>query len=137
LIAPQHGTIIGEADIPTVLARMEQLAVGTDLVRDSVGVSEYLALANAIVTGLRDWLSEGDLAVLLGLYGTDGSFPNLFVVTEPSTIVDIKVEPRAAIRALIRDALALSRTEALAEVDSFIRSTVASRGFADELRSID
>lgn len=136
-IAPQHGTIIGEEFIPTVLARMEQLVVGTDLVRDLAGSSEYLALANAVVSGLRDWLSEGELAVLLGRYGTDGSFPNVFVVTEFSTIVDIKVEPRAAIRALIRDALALSRTEVLAEVDSFIRKTVASRGFADELRSVE
>lgn len=137
LIAPQHGAVIPAGLIPAVLDRMEHLAVGIDLVRDSVGKSAYLALANAVVRGLESWLGSEDIAALLRLYSADGSFPNLFVVSDARTIVDIKVEPRAALRALIRDALELCDTEHRVDAEAFLQSTLEAHGLDSALRSLE
>lgn len=136
LIAPQHGMLIPESHIPTVLERMQHLRVGIDLVRDTQGQSEYVALANALIVGLKAWLNTEDLSALLHLYSADGSFPNVFVFRDVRTIAAIKVEPRAATRVLIRDALELCRPEDRGQAELFVRQTVAHFGLQQALRVV-
>jgi eukaryotic-like serine/threonine-protein kinase len=137
LIAPQHGTLIGQAHIPSVLERMERLAVGIELMQGVLDKSRYVALANALVAGLNERLGPNDVLALLRVYNADGSFPNLFVVRDGHVVTDIKVEPRAAIRALVRDALELCDECDRDPMQAFVRSTATEFGLGGILRELD
>ncbi len=137
LIAPQHGSLIGESHIAGVLAQMERLVVGVELMQGTGDKARYVALANALVQGLREWLEEDDIDALLRLYNADGSFPNLFVLRDEHTINDIKVDPRAAIRALVRDALELCHEVERDQVQAYVLSTVGKHGLSGLLRRVD
>lgn len=137
LIAPQHGTFIGESHIPEVLSQMERLIVGIDLMQGSVDKARYVMLGNSLVQGLTRWLQAEDIDALVRLYSADGTFPNLFVLKNRHTISDIKVEPRAAIRALVRDAMELCNDIERGQVQDFVLATVADHGLSGLLRSLE
>jgi len=116
---------------------MAQRVVGIDLMQETVEKASYVALGNDLLHGLSQWLAAADVNALLRLYSADGSYANIFVLSDRSSISDIKVEPRAAIRALVRDALELCRDIERAKVQDFVMQTVASHGLSGLLRSVD
>jgi hypothetical protein len=137
LIAPQHGGLVEAGQIEPLLTRMQQLQVGVDLLERSADKAAYVNLANGLVTGLIGYLGKDDMASLLRLYSADGSFPSLFVMQGSSVVEDIKVDPRAAVRALIRDALELCDEHSGPAVRQFVHRTLDEQGMTSLLRAVD
>ena len=81
MIAPQHGNIIQEAQIPVFLEKLYDLPVGLDLLQPTIIDKEiYLQAINEILTTIRSTVSPQLVAVTLKQFASDGSFPSLFTV---------------------------------------------------------
>jgi eukaryotic-like serine/threonine-protein kinase len=115
IIAPQHGGIVVGDRIAPLLKRMQRLKVGVDLLVDEGDKQTAVDALNDVLTKLSACLGSDVVSGLLRCFTADGSFPNLFVL-EGDTIVDFKIEPRAAIRALERDAIAAASPRCVGEV---------------------
>jgi serine/threonine-protein kinase len=100
-IAPQHGALVQGERIPELLARIEELEVGLDLLRDEVGQESYVLALNEILSGLAGALGAARVEELVTVYSVDGSFPNLVLFDAPLQVASIKIEPRAALCALL------------------------------------
>jgi hypothetical protein len=109
MIAPQHGGIVGPDRIETVLERFERLEVGVDLLTNHEDRERYIRLANDVLRDLSPLLGPDCVQGQLRRFAADGTFPNLFVLSTTGVIVDIKIEPRAAIRSLLHDLRACSQ----------------------------
>jgi hypothetical protein len=75
--------------------------VGIDLVAARHDKEPYLRVLAEIVEGLVPVLGGQRLAEELRFFAVDGTFPNLFLFAGERQISDIKIEPRAALRALV------------------------------------
>jgi hypothetical protein len=128
LIAPQHGGIVPEADIERLLKRIERLPVGLDLLVDAKERAHYVHAANDIVQGLTTILGTEKTTTGLRRFAADGTFPNLFVFAGEREITDVKVEPRAAIAALVRDVLAAAGPEQRRAIDEIVEETLRRHG---------
>jgi len=128
LIAPQHGGIIPQQSIPALLSRIEQLSVGVDLRVEAPEREHYLRAAHDLVRSLRDILGAARVTEILGRFAADGTFPSLFVFGDDGMMVDIKVQPDAAIQALVRDVLDAASPQQLASLRSAINSTLWRHG---------
>jgi len=106
-IAPQHGGIIGGEHLEPVLDLVAGLEVGADLLDAGQDVERYVAATNAVVAALVQRAGGEPVAEALRCFSADGTFPNLFIFEGDHTVSEIKIEPRAAIKAL------LERTSAL------------------------
>jgi serine/threonine-protein kinase len=101
VIAPQHGGLVCGDRIPELLERTERLQVGIDLVADRDDKERYVRALGEIVEGLVPVLGGQRLAEELRCFAVDGSFPNLFLFAGEREIADFKIQPRAAVRALV------------------------------------
>jgi serine/threonine-protein kinase len=101
VIAPQHGGLVCGERIAALLERTESLEVGLDLVATRHDKERYLQVLGEIVEGLVPVLGGQRLAEELRFFAVDGTFPNLFLFSGERQITDIKIEPRAAVRALV------------------------------------
>jgi eukaryotic-like serine/threonine-protein kinase len=100
-IAPQHGGIIGGEQLEPVLDLVAGLEVGADLFDPGKEMGRYVAATNAIVEALVQRVGEAQVAATLRCFSADGTFPNLFIFEGDLSVVEIKIEPRAAIKALL------------------------------------
>ncbi len=100
-IAPQHGALIQGERIPELLARVEELEVGLDLLRDEVAQESYVLALNEILAGLARSLGAARADELVSAFSADGTFPNLVLFEGPLQVSSIKIEPRAALCALL------------------------------------
>jgi eukaryotic-like serine/threonine-protein kinase len=140
IIAPQHGGVVVGDRIQPLLKRMQRLKVGLDLLVDDGDKQRVLRALNEVLAKLSACLGNDEVSGLLRCFTADGSFPNLFVL-DGDKIADIKIEPRAAIRALERDALAGAPPDRVPEVkqlfDSLLRQSRRTHNQADAARAID
>jgi glyoxylase-like metal-dependent hydrolase (beta-lactamase superfamily II) len=121
IIAPQHGGIIVGDRIAPLLKRMQRLKVGVDLLVDEGDKQSLVNSVNDLLAKLSMLLGADVVSGLVRLFTADGSFPNLFVL-EGDRVADFKIEPRAAIRALERDAIAMAPPGRVDEVRDLFAS---------------
>jgi eukaryotic-like serine/threonine-protein kinase len=135
IIAPQHGGIVCSDRIPTLLERTERLEVGVDLLATGIEKAPYVRALGAIVEGLVPVLGAQRVAEELRSFAVDGSFPNLFLFAGEREIADIKIEPRAALRALVdhlRSVLPHARQQWF---DSLVRESLERHSLPTALRA--
>jgi serine/threonine-protein kinase len=127
-IAPQHGGIFGGPQMEAVLSRVENLVVGADLL-DSVGdEGQYVAAINEVVGRLIELAGAERVAEELRCFSADGTFPNLFVFEGEHTISEIKIDPRAAIRALLDRARSFLPADAQQELGQEAERVLGAHG---------
>ncbi len=102
LIAPQHGALIPEDKIEALLRRIETLPVGSDLDASDPETGRCREAANRLIRGVAEIVGRNEVERCLRQFAGDGTFPNLFVFGDSLTILEVKIEPRAAMRALMR-----------------------------------
>jgi eukaryotic-like serine/threonine-protein kinase len=130
LIAPQHGALIEEDRIETGIALVEQLVVGVDLAGpDSTGgrseVERAITAINEIVEGLVGLLGAQRASEELRCFSSDGTFPNLFLFEGEHRIAGIKIDPRAALRALLGHLRAECPESARAPLEAIVEAALA------------
>jgi serine/threonine-protein kinase len=106
VIAPQHGGIVVGERVTAWPRRLAETAVGADMAVDSGEKERYLGVVRDLVGELSRWLGETTTAAVLRRNSSDGSFPNLFVFEDALSVVDFKIQPRAALSGLEEDARA-------------------------------
>jgi flavorubredoxin len=103
MIAPQHGSIIQEQDIPFFLDQMEKLPVGLDIITTFEEIMPNLIDGlNEIVATVRSTIGEENARQTMKMFHADGSYPAIFALSSDENITEIKGEPIEAIEALIR-----------------------------------
>jgi eukaryotic-like serine/threonine-protein kinase len=125
LIAPQHGGVIGAELIGAVLEQTERLQVGVDLAAAHHDKERYLQALGEIVEGVVPMLGAQRLAEELRSFAVDGSFPNLFLFADGRRITDIKIEPRAALRALVDHLRGIVGDERHERFDALVSQSLA------------
>ncbi len=101
MIAPQHGGIIKGGLIDEFLMKMYDLPVGLDLFQDhSIDKELYIEAINDILGSLETKVSSAFVSAALAQYQTDGSFPNIFLVTD-NRIQDVKTEILSSYQSLL------------------------------------
>ena len=135
VIAPQHGGLVCGDRIPAMLARMERLDVGLDLVAAGADKERYLQALGEIVEGLVPVLGAQRVAEELRHFAVDGTFPNLFLFAGEREIADIKIEPRAALRALVDHLRTVVPAERQARFDALVRDALHRRSLQAALRA--
>jgi len=101
IIAPQHGSLVQGDQIPIMLERVEALEVGLDLLRDEGDEASYLEAVNELIALLSALLGPDETERELRAFSADGSFPDLFVFEGPLQVAAIKIQPCAALAALL------------------------------------
>ncbi len=103
MIAPQHGSIILEDDIPYFLEQMENLQVGLDIITtfDEI-MPQMIAGLNEIIDTVRKTLGEESVTRTMKMFHADGSYPAIFALTKNEKITEIKGDPMESIESLIR-----------------------------------
>jgi glyoxylase-like metal-dependent hydrolase (beta-lactamase superfamily II) len=135
VIAPQHGGLVCGDRIPAMLARMERLDVGIDLAAAGADKERYLQALGEIVEGLVPVLGAQRVAEELRHFAVDGTFPNLFLFAGEREIADIKIEPRAALRALVDHLRTVVPAERQARFDALVRDALHRRSLQAALRA--
>jgi len=137
-IAPQHGSIIGGGQIETVLSAVASLDVGADLFDTGRDVARSLAAINAVVDALVGLVGERRVAEELRCFSADGTFPNLFLFEGELRIREVKIEPRAALRALLERARSFVPAERHADLERSVERVLAEHELrlAPEIDSI-
>ncbi|MBI5531156.1 MAG: protein kinase [Deltaproteobacteria bacterium] len=128
LIAPQHGGLVVEERIEPMLHRFEALQVGVDLLVTGKERDRFVKAANELVQGFVGLFGESHVAALLRQFASDGSFPNLFVLSGELGITDIKIEPGAALRALVRDVSSSAPPAQLRAIERVVDETLGRHG---------
>jgi serine/threonine protein kinase/glyoxylase-like metal-dependent hydrolase (beta-lactamase superfamily II) len=128
LIAPQHGALIDQAHIEPLLRRIENLPVGLDLDAQGPQTTQYCDALSLVVRGLSDVLGRAKVETCLRSFCGDGTFPNLFLLGDDLSISSVKIEVRAAARALMRSLRTLVPDERLDEFWSLVREAEARYG---------
>ena len=101
MIAPQHGGVIVGERIGEFLDQMERLQVGFESLLPEQGTAIFLRAANQLAQAMLALHGPARAAAELRSFAADGSFPNLFVFAGEHTIAEIKIDPRAALRAFL------------------------------------
>jgi flavorubredoxin len=103
MIAPQHGSIIQEEDIPYFLDQMENLQVGLDIITtfDKI-MPQMIAGLNEIIATVKKTIGEESVTKTMKLFHADGSYPAIFILNSKENITEIKGEPMESIESLIR-----------------------------------
>jgi eukaryotic-like serine/threonine-protein kinase len=130
LIAPQHGSIIPDDKIPALLSRIQQLSVGVDLRVKAPEREHYLRALHDLIRALEQILGPAQVTQHLQRFSADGTFPNLFIFGNDRRIVDIKVQPRAAIQAFVRGVLESTSLQQLPLVRSAVNDTLQRHGIS-------
>lgn len=103
MIAPQHGSIIQEADIPYFLDQMENLQVGLDIITTFDKIMPRMIVGlNEIIDTVRKTLGEDRVTKTMKMFHADGSYPAIFALSKDEKITEIKGEPMESIESLIR-----------------------------------
>lgn len=97
MIAPQHGSIIGEDLIDDFLERLDNLEVGLDLILDADRQENYVAAINEIIAELRGKIGDAEVSKALQLLKADQSLTS-FVVFSDNFLKEIKVDPISVLR---------------------------------------
>jgi serine/threonine-protein kinase len=100
-IAPQHGGIIAGEFMESVLSRVAELDAGVDLFDDERDAGRYVNAFNSIIEAVVARVGKEQAAAELRCFSADGTFPNLFIFEDETRIGEIKIEPRAAVQALL------------------------------------
>jgi serine/threonine-protein kinase len=106
-IAPQHGGIIALELMESVLSRVSELDVGVDLFEDERDAGRTVDAFNAVIEAVVARVGRERAAAELRCFSSDGTFPNLFIFEDEARIGEIKIEPRAAMQALLERVRAL------------------------------
>jgi hypothetical protein len=103
MIAPQHGSIILEEDIPFFLDKMENLQVGLDIIAtfDRI-MPQMIAGLNEIIEKVRTNIGEENVTKTMRMFHADGSYPAIFALSKEGKITEIKGDPMESIESLIR-----------------------------------
>jgi len=103
MIAPQHGSIIQEEDIPYFLDQMENLKVGLDIITtfDKI-MPEMIAGLNEIIATVGKTIGEENVTNTMKMFHADGSYPAIFALSSDGKITEIKGDPMESIESLIR-----------------------------------
>jgi flavorubredoxin len=103
MIAPQHGSIILEADIPFFLDQMENLQVGLDIITtfDKI-MPQLIAGLNEIIEAIRYNIGSENVTKTMRMFHADGSYPAIFALSKEGKITEIKGDPMESIESLIR-----------------------------------
>ncbi len=128
LIAPQHGALIEQTHIEPLLRRIENLPVGLDLDPQSPHTTQYCEALNLVIRGLADVVGRATVETCLRSFSGDGTFPSLFLLGEDLSISSVKIEVRAAARALMRSLRALVPDERLEEFLTLVREAETRHG---------
>jgi hypothetical protein len=128
LIAPQHGAILDGPRVEAAVKRLGELDVGVDLATRRGDKPRVLGALGELIAELESRMGGTELGRRLRRFSSDGSFPNLFTFSGELGIVDIKIEPRAAARALVRDLVAATEPAAQAELAALATRVFALRG---------
>ena len=135
VIAPQHGAVLAGGRVDAWLERVERLSVGADLLVDEDEKARYLGLAQDLLDWLVQMLGKPAATEIAWRYATDGTFPNLFVFRDVLEVADFKVDPRAAVRALERDALALVPSSTVHELRHVLDDSLRRHGLGRHYRA--
>lgn len=106
-LAPQHGVIFGEDQIEDLLAHLEDLPMGMDLQETGELLPSYCEAASELIRFLENLVGADPVRRRLRRFAGDGTFPDLFVFDDDMTIRDIRIEPKAATGALMRELAAV------------------------------
>jgi len=103
MIAPQHGSIIQEADIPFFLDQMENLKVGLDIITtfDTL-MPQMIAGLNEIIEKVRTNIGAENVTKTMRMFHADGSYPAIFALSKEGKITEIKGDPMESIESLLR-----------------------------------
>jgi len=103
MIAPQHGSIIREEDIPFFLDQMENLQVGLDIITtfDKI-MPQMIEGLNEIIDTVKNTIGQENVTKTMKMFHADGSYPAIFALTKDEKITEIKGEPMESIESLIR-----------------------------------
>jgi serine/threonine protein kinase/glyoxylase-like metal-dependent hydrolase (beta-lactamase superfamily II) len=135
IIAPQHGVIVAGERVDAWLERVARLSFGADLLVDEDEKGRYLAVVRALLDWLVRLLGPDTATEVVWRYGKDGSFPNLFTFRDTLEVVDFKIEPRAALRALERDALAFVPSSQVSELGRVMDDALGRHGLTRHYRA--
>jgi len=103
MIAPQHGSIIQEQDIPYFLDQMENLQVGLDIIATFEEIMPRLIVGlNEIISTIRTTIGEENVRQTMKMFHPDGSYPAIFALSSDEKITEVKGDPIEAIEALIK-----------------------------------
>lgn len=103
MIAPQHGSIIQEEDIPYFLDQMENLRVGLDIITTFDDIMPEMILGlNEIISTVRNTIGEENVTNTMKMFHADGSYPAIFALNSDGKIAEIKGDPMESIESLIR-----------------------------------
>jgi eukaryotic-like serine/threonine-protein kinase len=105
LIAPQHGSLIPAPLIGSFLQKISELEVGINVVLDSHSKTNYLRAINEFLPAISNVLGTNRIADLIARFHRDQSFRKLFAIVD-NIVVDIKMNPEAAMAVLLQSILA-------------------------------
>lgn len=112
MLAPQHGNIIAGEWVPNYINRLETLRVGIDLLLDSENKENYITAMNELLLELSPLLGPEKIISAMRSFQTDDSFMNIIHLDSSRGVIDIKVEPRAALDIFLQGLIEQSLEEA-------------------------
>lgn len=102
-LAPQHGGLVTGELIDDFLHRMEELAVGLDILLPlEEKLPALVAALNEILTMMRETLGPEQADRVLGFFRPDGSYPAFFALSREGRITGVKGDPLDSAESLLR-----------------------------------
>lgn len=104
IIAPQHGTIVMDEGVQSLIDSLRELNVGMDLIEGNEQEPEMLHMANEILRVFEHIAGKKSAKKLIARFREEQNLVTLFDVREPGQIVKFKVESAVAIATLLSEA---------------------------------
>jgi eukaryotic-like serine/threonine-protein kinase len=119
ILAPQHGAVIPEDQIEDLFAHLEDLPMGMDIDTDAADCGLFRRALNQMILALVDLLGADAVRARLKRFEGDGTFPDLISFENDLTIRDIKIDPKPAAGAVVRE---LTVAVPAAHMDAWLRA---------------
>ena len=100
VIAPQHGNIITEENVPKVIQMLKRLRVGMNLVEYNEQHPEMLALANEMIRSFARIAGKKSTRELLGKLKNDNHLVSQFEMRDPDQVIAFRIDSLRAMESL-------------------------------------
>jgi len=124
VIAPQHGALLLDGEVASMLDWMDTLEVGMDLIESNERDPRFRIAGNAMMQAYASIVGDEKARAFLAGHSSDGTFSNLLELDEAGQISAFRVDPQLALDTLLFDAVAAAPEPERSQVPATLRDTL-------------